>query len=270
MDFAFDAAQRAARANFPLVLAVFLLAIRLGLVFALTPVLQAVGVPLLARIAFVIGLAFALALGLDRTLLPSAEALSGAALLAAVGTEAALGATLALGVLCAFAAISMAGRMIDVQAGFGLAQVFDPVTRRQVPVVQGAFDKLGVVAFFLLDGHHALVRGIAFSLGRFPLGRAWPIEAAAPVVMTQLAALFGLGFALAAPVVFCLLAVELAIGVLSRNMPQMNLFVIGVPAKVAVAMAVLAIWLGSAGDAMNRIYASIGHSWNEILSEGAR
>jgi flagellar biosynthetic protein FliR len=164
----------------------------------------------------------------------------------------------------------MAGRLIDVQAGFGLAQVFDPVTRRQVPVVQGAFDKLGVVVFFLLDGHHALVRGIVFSLDRFPLGRAWPMEAAAPVVMRQVAGLFGLGFALAAPVVVCLLAVELAIGVLARNLPQMNLFVIGVPAKVVVVMAVLAIWLGGAGDAMSRIYASIYQGWNAILAEGAR
>jgi flagellar biosynthetic protein FliR len=270
MDFAFDAAQRAAGTSQPFVVAVFLLAVRLSAIFVLTPVLQAFDVPVVARVLIVIALAFALALGVDPALLPSPRSFSTGGLIAAMCTEAALGATLAFGVIAAFAAVSMAGRLIDVQIGFGLAQVFDPVTRRQVPVVQGAFDKLGVVLFFLVNGHHALMRGIAYSIERFPIGRAWPIDAAAPFVIKQVAALFGLGLALAAPVIVCLLMVELALGVVARNLPQMNMLVIGVPVKVVVGMAALALWLGGAGDAMNRIYGSIYHGWDEVFAAGVR
>ena len=270
MDFALDAAQRAAGTNQPFVVAVFLLAIRLAMVFVLTPVLQAFDVPLAARALFVVGLAFALALGLDPALLPAPSSMTAGRLVVAMATEAALGATLAVGVLAAFAAISMAGRLIDVQVGFGIAQVFDPVTRRQVPVVQGAFDKLGVIVFFLVNGHHALMRGVAYSLERFPVGRSWPIEAAAPIVVKQVASLFGLGLALAAPVVVCEFMAELALGVVARNLPQLNMLSFGVPVKVVVGMAALGIWLGGAGDAMDREYASIYRGWDQFLAAGAR
>lgn len=268
MGFAFDAAVRAAGTHQPYVVAVFLLSIRLAAVFALTPVLQAFGVPVVARVLLVVGLAFALVSGIDPAALT--PAFDTGSLLAAMCTEAALGATLALGVSCAFAAISLAGRIIDVQAGFGMAQVFDPATRRQVPVVQAAFDRLGVIVFFLLNGHHALMRGIAYSIERFPVGRPWPIDAAAPLVIKQVGALFALGLALAAPVVVCLLLVDLALGVVARNLPQMNMLAVGVPLKIVVAIAALSIWLGGAGDALARIYSSIYQGWDSILSAGAR
>jgi flagellar biosynthesis protein FliR len=242
--------------------AVFLLSLRLSAMFLLTPILYAFGVPASARLLLVIGLAIALALGVPAAQTRELLQMNSGELIAASLKELALGATLALAVLTAFAAISMAGRLTDVQIGFGIAQVFDPVTQRQIPVLTSAFDKLGVIVFFMVDGHHALLRGIAYSLQRFPLGRTWPVEAAAPHVIKQIAGLFALGLALAAPVVVCLLLVELALGVVARNLPQMNMFVIGVPLKIVVGLAVLSLWLGGAGDAMNRIYGSIYRNWD--------
>jgi flagellar biosynthesis protein FliR len=247
------------------VMAVFLLSLRLSAVFLLTPILYAFSVPATARLLLVIGLAVGLALGIPgdtRELL----SFSAGQLLVASMTELALGATLSLGILIAFASVSMAGRMIDVQIGFGIAQVFDPATQRQIPILTSAFDKLGVVVFFLVNGHHALLRGIAYSLERFPLGRAWPIDAAAPWVIKQVAGLFGLGLALAAPVVVCVLLVELALGVVARNLPQMNMFVIGIPIKILVGLAALSIWFGGVGDAMNRIYGSIYKTWDAVFA----
>jgi flagellar biosynthesis protein FliR len=256
------------------VLAVFLLSLRLAALLLLTPVLYAFNVPPSARVLLVVGLAIALASGL--AVAPAPEALSWnlGQLAVACMAEVALGALLALGILTAFAAISFAARLIDVQIGFGIAQVFDPVSRRQVPVLTSAFNQLGVVLFFVVNGHHALLRGIAYSLERFPLGRAWSPEHAAPIVVKQLAGLFSMGFALAAPVVVCLLMVELALGVVARNLPQMNMFVIGIPIKIVVGLAALSLWFGGMGDAMSRIYGSIYKSWDAVFAmapaQGAR
>ena len=248
------------------VLAVFLLSLRLSAVFLLTPVLYAFSVPATARLLVVIGLAAGLAFGIPAAQTHELLLMNGGQLLAASLKELALGATLALGILTAFAAISMAGRFIDVQVGFGIAQVFDPVTQRQVPVLTSAFDKLGVIVFFLLDGHHALLRGLAYSLERFPLGRTWPLEAAAPFVIKQVAGLFGLALALAAPVMVCLLMVELALGVVARNLPQMNIFMVGLPIKIIVGLAALSLWLAGVGDSMNRIYGSIYRTWDAVFA----
>ena len=249
-----------------LVLAVFLLSLRLSAVFLLTPILHAFNVPATARVLLVIGLAFSLALGISPAETQLALSMTTGQLITACFTELALGATLALGILTAFAAVSMAGRMIDVQIGFGIAQVFDPVTQRQVSVVTSAFDKLAVIVFFLVNGHHAMLRALAYSLERFPLGRAWSLDAAAPWVLKHVAALFGLAFALAAPVVVCLLLVELALGVVARNLPQVNMFVLGIPIKIVVGLAALALWFGGVGDTMNRIYGSIYKTWDAVFA----
>lgn len=252
---------------------VFLLALRVGTLLLLTPILSAAGLPPSLRVLLVLGLAMALALGIPAA--PASEVLyDSGGLLAAATRELALGMTLSLGMLAAFAAISFAGRLIDVQIGFGMAQVFDPTTQRQVPVLQSAFDRVGVLAFFLVNGHHALLRAVAYTIERFPPGRPWPLAAAAPMIMKQMAGLFSLGFALAVPVVGCLMLVELALGVVARNLPQMNMFVIGVPAKIVVGLGMLSLWFAGIGDAMSRVYAFTFRSWESgfaaMAAVGAR
>lgn len=266
MDFELARTIAAAVPDPGFVLAVFLLSLRLSAVFLLTPVFHAFDVPATARVLLVVGMAVALALGVAPVQTREALSMTPGQLIMASLTEVALGLTLALGILTAFAAISMAGRLIDVQIGFGIAQVFDPVTQRQIPILTSAFDKLGVIVFFMVDGHHALLRGLAYSLERFPLGRPWSVEAAAPWVIKQVAGLFGLGFALAAPVVVCLLLVELALGVAARNLPQMNMFVIGMSIKIVVGLAALSLWFGGVGVAMNRIYSSIYKTWDAVFA----
>jgi flagellar biosynthesis protein FliR len=67
-------------------------------------------------------------------------------------------------------------------------------------------------------------------------------------------------------VVVCMLLVDLALGVVARNLPQMNLFVVGLPVKIVVGLAALSLWFGGMGDAMNRIYASIYNTWDAVLA----
>ena len=253
----------------PVVVLVFLLSVRLSAVFLLTPILFAAPLPPTARVLLVLALSIALALGhVQETPAPELAAIVQAPgrLLLAVLTEAALGALLAMGILLAFAAFSFAGTLLDLQIGFGMASVYDPVSRRQVPVLTDAFNQAAVLVFFLVNGHHALMRGLAFSLERFPLGQPWDVVPAAHILMKKAGAVFALGFSLAAPVVCCVLFVEFALGVISRNLPQMNTFVVGVPAKIAAGLLALALWQGGAGTAMMRIYQSIYATWDQLFS----
>lgn len=246
---------------------VLLLSLRLAGVFGMTPVLSAAGVPATIRVLLVLGLACALSLGLPGAdhVAPAVRAGLGR-LLQAGFTELALGATLALGVQLAFAAASMAGQVLGIQMGFGLAQVFDPASSRSTPILASALNQVAVLIFFLTDGHHALLRGFAYSLERFPLGEPWPLEAAAGPMLQQVGGLFGLGFALAAPVVFCLLLADLALGAVGRNLPQLNVLALGTPVKVVVGLVALALWSVGMGDALSRMYGSIYRTWDAIFS----
>lgn len=242
---------------------VLLLSARIGALFMMTPVLFAIPVPALVRVLLSLGLAVALAAPLASA--PAAGNALPGSLVQAFAQEVAIGATLGLGVLMAFAGFSIAGRLIDVQVGFGMAQVFDPVTRMQVPVLTSVFTFLGVLLFFLVDGHHALLRGIAFSVERFPLGQVWSVDAASAPIFKQAAALFTLGFALAAPIVLSLLLVEFALGVISRNLPQMNMFVLGIPLKIVAGMLALSVWATGLGSISGRIYGEIYRTWAALF-----
>ncbi|MBT9457008.1 MAG: flagellar biosynthetic protein FliR [Burkholderiaceae bacterium] len=219
--------------------------------------------PLLVRLTLALALSACLGLGLAITSPPAA---AGAWELAAAALrELGLGAVMALGVNMAFAAFAMGGRLLDVQIGFGMGQVLDPVSRHQVPILSGAMSQLALVGFFSSSAFATLLIGLQLSFESFPPGAGWPLESAVVTLVKQAGGLFSLGFALVAPVVFCLMLLEFALGVLARNVPQMNMFALALPLKVLVGIAALSLWLGGAGAAMSRTYASIFSFWNGVM-----
>jgi|SRR5450830_35171 len=244
---------------------VLLLSLRIGAVFMMTPLLAPASVPSIVRLLFILGLAAALSQALPAIALAEPELHGSVMLILAALTELALGATLAVGILVAFSAFAVAGRLLDIQIGFGIGQVLDPASNTQAPILTTSFNQIALLVFFLVNGHHALLRGLAYSLERFPLGRAWPLDAALVPLIRQMAGLFSLAFSLAAPVVFCLLLVEMALGVLARNLPQMNMLALGIPVKIVVGMLALSVWFAGIGDAMSRIYGSIYQTWDAIF-----
>ncbi|WP_198971520.1 flagellar biosynthetic protein FliR [Xylophilus sp. ASV27] len=248
---------------------IFLLSIRIAVVLAMTPVFYAMPIPLSIRALIVLALALVLAAGFLSAGTSPVDLQAGH-LIEAVFIELGLGVTLALGVLMAFAAFAVAGNLLDVQIGFGIAQVFDPVRNRASPLLVSAFDYVAVIVFFLVDGHHALLRGISYSLDVLPAGVAWPIEASVGTVIRQFTGLFSLGFALAAPVIFCILLVEFALATVARNLPQMNMFAFGIPVKIVVGIAVLSWWLVGMNGAVNRIYLSIYNTWGQLFLDVGR
>ena len=250
----------------PLV-ALLLLSLRLGAVLLMTPVFAAADLTLTVRVLLVVGLSVALSAGLQPGVAVAPAVLDHpGALLQAAFTEVALGATMAVAIHVAFAAFVTAGRLLDIQIGFGLSQVFDPASNTALPVLSSAFSRAATVVFLLVNGHHALLRALAFSLERLPPGGAWSIDAAMLPILKQVGGLFGLSLSLAAPVVFCLLMTELALGVLARNLPQMNMLTMGIPVKIVVGLIALSLWVGGMGGLMDRVYRGIHVAWDGMLA----
>lgn len=243
-----------------------LLSVRVTGMLLLTPVFSAARIPGSAKVVLVLGLATALSMGWAPA---SSSTVSLDITIGQIASEFVLGATLGLGVALAFAAFSIAGRVLDVQIGFGLAEVFDPATARPISALDAAFSRTGVLVFLLVNGHHALLRSLAASIERFPIGAPWRVVDSAEALMRQAGGLFGLAFSLVAPAVFCILLVEVALGVVARNLPQMNMFVLALPVKVIVGLTVLALWFSGVGNVMIRVYASIESGWTQILASPA-
>lgn len=244
-------------------LAVFLTAVRLGVLLLSTPILSGLGGLVLVRVLLTLALSAMLVTGLG--LRVSGLALEMVPLALAALAELVTGLTLAFGVFAAFGAFSVAGKVLDIQSGFGIGNVYDPVTRGGAPLFATMLNMVAVVAFFGMDAHHALLRGLAFSLRQVPPGSGFHgLDAEA--VLRQFGLMFSLGVALVIPVMLCLLLVETALAIVSRVLPQMNVFVVAVPVKIVAGLALLAMTVGGLSPVMERVYGAIFIYWQQVLT----
>lgn len=242
-----------------------LVSIRLGALLALAPPLGQGLVPWPARTAIVVALAAALSVNVhvDPGWLQAGAAHPGA-LLSAAASEAALGAAMALGLQMASASVATGARLLDVQFGFGMGQVLDPATRRQQPVLSALFTRCAVLLFLLVDGHHAMLRGIVASLQALPPGTPWPIDSVGPLALQQGARMFALGAAFALPVAGMLLLTEIALGAIARSVPQINTFLIGMPVKILVGSTALVAWSMAAAPMMHAPFGAAIANWEGL------
>ncbi len=244
-------------------MAVFFTAIRLGVLLVMNPVVSSLGGLVTVRVLLTLALSLVMVNGMGH--LPPAPALSMGPVVVAAVAELVTGASLAFGVFAAFGAFSVAGKLLDIQSGFGIGNIYDPVTRAGAPLFATMLNMAAVTVFFSMDGHHALLRGFAFSLQQVPPGAGFHGLAMEPV-LRQFGLMFSLGVALIVPVMFCLLLAETGLAVVSRVLPQMNVFVVGVPVKIVVALLVLALTLSAMGPVMGKVYASIFTYWEQVLA----
>jgi flagellar biosynthesis protein FliR len=244
------------------VTAVLLCAMRLSALLLATPVLAAMGLPARVRVILILSLSLALVSGMR--LAPAIGITALPALVGACVNELLLGALMAFGIFCAFAAFSFAGNALDLQIGFNIANLFDPITRSQSPLIASLLGMLAVTLFFSMDAHHALLRGFAWSLERVPLGAPMRLPEPA-LLLRQFGTVFSFGLLLAAPLLFCLFMVELALAVLSRNLQQMNIFILSAPIKIAIGLVFLALSANHIGSVSKKIFDHIFMSWDGML-----
>jgi flagellar biosynthetic protein FliR len=234
----------------PWIAGCLLVSMRLAPALLFAPPFSLTRTPPLFRVLFAVGLGAVLAGHAD---LSRVFPLTPARLLEAGAFEAVRGLIVVLALQLAFAAIHFGGRMVDIQAGFGLAAVVDPTTGSQSPLI-GTVLTYGVGAvFFALDGHADLLRIIAASLRAFPLGSETPLSLPPLLEFTSGAFLLGLG--LVGGPALGLLLVDLAITLVSRTAPQMNVLILGLQVKPLVLVLMLSGSVGLSTAALVRLLA---------------
>jgi flagellar biosynthetic protein FliR len=199
-----------------------------------------------------------LALGLAATIVsyrPGALVglqLTPGALLVASARELMLGVIIVMVLQLAFGAIYVAGRTVDIQAGFGLSLQIDPTSGASTPLIGTVLALLAGMLFFAADGHHELLRIIAASLDSIPLGTAAVPGSIAPL-LAFLSVVFLAAMGTVGGVILSLFLVDLAIALLSRTVPQMNVLVLGFQVKTIVVLVALPVTLGLSAALLARI-----------------
>jgi len=243
-------------------LAVFLLSVRITALSMLAPVLGGSYVSPSIRLAISLVLGMAL---VQKTTPVSAHILdSSATIVLAIAREATLGATMALGVNMAFAIFGLGARIVDVQIGYGMGQVFDPMTRQQLPIISAIVNWLALIAFLLLGGYYNFIQGMSMSVLEIPPGHGWNSQSALQDVVTVGGKMFSLGFLMFAPVISAITLIEVGFGVISKSLPQLNVLAIAIPVKVLVGLALLALWVTRSTSSMEQAFRTAFSVWEAL------
>ena len=142
-----------------------------------------------------------------------------------------------------FNIMRMAGQMIDFQIGFAMSQMMDPTTGT-INTLLGKFLYFVTLAVFLsIDAHHGLIMGLVKSYQILPLALADIKSEAAPFIIEIFSTSITLALKVAIPVIGALLMVDMALGVMGRAAPQMNVFMLGFPFKIMFGLISLAVLL---------------------------
>ncbi len=144
-----------------------------------------------------------------------------------------------------FVAIQLAGEAIDIQVGFGLANIADPLLGTQASLVGQFQYMLATLIFLALNGHHLVLGALVKSFELVPLTGM----AIQPLLGTRLldilSQIFLIGLRIGGPVMLAVFLTDLALGLLGRTLPQMNLLMVGFPIKIFVGLAMLLITISS-------------------------
>ncbi|GJM43971.1 MAG: flagellar biosynthetic protein FliR [Gemmatimonadota bacterium] len=165
-------------------------------------------------------------------------------------------------------AFNMAGEIISYQMGFAMAAFMDP-TQPFRQTVMGRWMWMCAMALFLtLGGHHFLLRALRFSLQQLPPGQAFLSNADVSALTRFSADAFGTALQMAAPAVGVLLLTSMALGILARSVPQMNVFIVGFPLKITAGIVGLAWALPYLAEVARRDITELAHRL-ALLGAGA-
>ncbi|MCL5677315.1 MAG: flagellar biosynthetic protein FliR, partial [Firmicutes bacterium] len=160
-----------------------------------------------------------------------------------------------------FVAAQVAGGFLDIEVGFGITNIIDPHTGQSLPLVGNFLQLLAFLLFLLTNGHHLLIAALVKSFHVIPVGEAVAGPNARDALVAMFGAMFATGVKLAAPVIGALFLANLALGIISRTVPQLNLFVVGLPVKLGAGLLLMAVvmpmYLGILEGLFGRMFADL-------------
>ena len=169
-----------------------------------------------------------------------------------------------VGILFAYAigalmwAVQTAGGFADIVSGFSFGATVDPINGNPGGTFAELYSLIGVMLFIAIGGDAWMLRGMARTFTLIPLTKAPQLGSLANAAEMSFTSIFTSALEVAAPVILALLITDVAFGMVSRVVPQMNVFSVAFPLKVGVSLLVVAATLPFLGGWLqNQIYTSV-------------
>lgn len=215
---------------------------RVSAIFLIAPFLGSKNIPTVIRLTASVAITLVLfPIVIERGIVSLPDTLTGYCFV--IFTELLVGWIIGFTASLTFSAIHMAGQLLDMQVGFGVVNVLDPTTGQQVPIIGSFKYNLAIIIFLVTNGHHLLLTGLFESFRLIPIFGAVINPDITEIMVDLVSGIFVIAMKISIPVLVAIILTDVALGVLARTMPQMNIFVVGIPAKIMVGLFVLSFAL---------------------------
>lgn len=209
---------------------------RVGPLFVLAPVFSARALPAQARLVVAAGIALALT---PLAIADQAVPIDGFGALALGVKEALVGLAFAFSLGALVAAVQFGAGLVDTIVGFSYASVIDPFSSVQGGVLGQLYALFIAVVLIVTGGDQLMIEGLAGTYKVVPLTEMPSWDVFGQLALDGFARVFVLGLEVVAPVLIALIVVDCALALVARAAPQLNIFAVGLPAKILVALTVV-------------------------------
>jgi flagellar biosynthetic protein FliR len=174
--------------------------------------------------------------------------------LAVLAEQMLIGIVIGVTLRIAFAAVDFAGSLIGLQMGLSFAVFYDPQNTAQTPVIAEFLNLIALLIYIASNGHLISLAALAESFTLLPVTSTPFAATGFSVILNWSAAIFSTGLLLSLPLVAALLIANIALGVLSRVAPQLNLFAIGFPVTMGAGFFMMMLCMPYFGAALEHLY----------------
>ncbi len=199
------------------------------------------GVPVLLRVWIAIIISFLLFMSLGEDLNTYSPGMINMAM--AFISEVLIGLALGFLIMLFFSIFTMSGELVSRQAGLMFSRVFDPTFENQVNVLGQFYSIIALVFYLTINGHHLLLKALAESFRLIPLGVGLFVPELTGGVVRLSADVLLISFQISAPIIFILLTVNIALGLVAKTVPQVHIFMEALPFKILLTMILIALLL---------------------------
>ena len=165
--------------------------------------------------------------------------------------------------------VNLAGKVMDMQVGFAMVNMMDPTTQQQAGLIGTFLYNLTIIYFLITNGHHVILSALTESFRIIPLDSMVWNTSLPQFIVDLTAGIFLNGMKIAMPVTFAILLTNVGLGVLARTMPQMNIFVVGIPMQLMIGTSmismVLPFYLLFLDVIFNEMYANISIALKSLV-----
>jgi len=229
--------------------------IRISAILFTAPLFSSKNVPVHLKV----GLAFMLAVIIVP--LVDTEAVAGATaplLGAALAGEILIGVIIGFTARLLFAAVQLAGQLVGFQMGFGIVNVIDPQTSAQVSIIAQFQNIITLLTFLALDAHHWFILALTKSFELVPPLTFSFTNPLMEALVGLSCDMFVVAAKVAAPVIAVLLFTSVALGLVARTVPQMNIFIVGFPIKLAIGLLGVGLSLPLLSTLLRSLFQGMG------------